>query len=762
MSEKNILKTIKALFFVLIIGVPLFYYSQGVYPYTLSKLFFFQVIAEIIFFLWLPLAISSPRYRPVQTPLLIAGSIFLTAFFLASLNGIDFWRSIWSTYERGVGFFAILHFAAIGLVASSIYRELPWRKIFYSSLAVSVFVDVIAFFQLRIINLLLFENPGNRPGSTFGNPTFMSDYLIPHIFLAVYLLFSLLKESGGNRNWRYAKIFLVGVAGLINVFTVFLAQTRGDILGLMAGALILFLMFSFRPPEGVPDFLAKKQTYIAFISAIAVIVVVFFATKNNPLWKKIPGIARFSSFSFSADAGSIEPRLLALSAGWQGFLEKPILGWGPENFAPIFDRYYNPKALEFTYKETHFDKPHNTFMEYADSGGIVLFLAFLAFIGTAIYESFKQSDRLWKTIFVSSVVSYCVSQFFIFETIGPLLMLYIFFGATDGAFREKSGEVMTDGNYVWNGSSTKISPVIVSAALIVALIPVYAVNFKSFMAANYQYEAFQNLLNQNISVSLRYFEDSIKTWSPYSWNFKRDYAIAVAGQYFNYPGTVTDEDVLKAVKAMEQVRDEHSADAFNHYALVNLYNEVAGINKKQYTDKAENEAKIALEISPGRQEIYFYLAKTKSIEGDYAGALAVLKKALDEDPKVADSHFYYGLLAFAVGDQKTGYDEIKTSLSIGREWKTFYEPRTVGGFFAEAGYLDEAIKFYRDAWDMSDHSDIDTEIKLGVAYFYAKQYDKAKSYLEDAVGKFDVAKSLSYQELEPILKELGINLGGNR
>ncbi|HUX36116.1 MAG TPA: tetratricopeptide repeat protein, partial [Candidatus Paceibacterota bacterium] len=262
---------------------------------------------------------------------------------------------------------------------------------------------------------------------------------------------------------------------------------------------------------------------------------------------------------------------------------------------------------------------------------------------------------------------------------------------------------------------------------------------------------------QDIFIGLGSFQSSIDIWSPYGWNFKRDYAIAVAGQYFNYPGTVSNEDVLKAVKAMEEVRDEHPEDAFNHYALINVYNEVASINKEKYTQEAEAEAKIALEISPGRQEIYFYLAKTKTIEGDYAGALSLLKTALDENPNVPDSHFYYGLLAYATGDNNTGYNEVKTAMAMGRQWSTFNEPRVIAGFFADSGHLAEAIELYKTAWDMSSHSDIDSEIKLGVAYFYQKQYAEAKSYLEDAVGRIDITKSPSYAQLEPIFRQLGIN-----
>src|SRR3989344_4209040 len=116
MTEKLLIKIIKAFVFIIVIGTPFLYLSQGVYPYTLSKILFFQATVEVLFFLWLALAISSPRYRPKPTPLVIAGFLFLATMFIASLAGVDYWRSLWSTYERGIGFFAFLHLAAVGLV----------------------------------------------------------------------------------------------------------------------------------------------------------------------------------------------------------------------------------------------------------------------------------------------------------------------------------------------------------------------------------------------------------------------------------------------------------------------------------------------------------------------------------------------------------------------------------------------------------------------------------------------------------------------
>jgi len=149
------------------------------------------------------------------------------------------------------------------------------------------------------------------------------------------------------------------------------------------------------------------------------------------------------------------------------------------------------------------------------------------------------------------------------------------------------------------------------------------------------------------------------------------------------------------------------------------------------------------------------MAKTKSLEGKNSEAIDLVKYALSLDPKVADAHFYYGLLAFATGDPNTGYKEIETALQLGRAWRTYYEPRTVAGFFADSGHLDEAITLYETALEMQP-DDIETQIKLGVAYFYKGDNEKARNYLVEASHNFDFTKSAAYGELKPILDALGI------
>ena len=116
MKHSYLFNVATVLIFIVLISTPLFYLKQSVYPHIFFKTLFFQFAVEILFVVWLALAISDARYRPKKTPLLLAGVGFIGILILTSLFGADFHRSFWSTYERMLGVFTILHLAGFALV----------------------------------------------------------------------------------------------------------------------------------------------------------------------------------------------------------------------------------------------------------------------------------------------------------------------------------------------------------------------------------------------------------------------------------------------------------------------------------------------------------------------------------------------------------------------------------------------------------------------------------------------------------------------
>jgi len=751
--EAKLKKAIIFFIFVAAIGAPLFYFKQSIYPEIVPKQVFFQAVVEIVFFLWLALALIDKKYRPRKTPLLLSLAAFLLLLILTSFTGADIQRSFWSTYERAIGVVGILHFAALAFVISSLINELPWRKLFYASLLTALIINVIAWIQLKVPNLLLNEAVGTRPGATFGNPTFLAGYLLFNIFIGLYLWFYESRLGSGKPKLLNQAVALV--SALASVITIFITQTRGDILALGAGFVFLLIMLAVRPPGVTVKILCSRYLYVSLIAVIFVGGLTFWFTRTNDFWLKVPGLSRFRDISFSLSSPDIQPRLYALEAASKGFLEKPIVGWGWENFNIVYNKYYNPKSLESSYGETRFDKPHNFVFEYLASGGLLLFLSYFVLWGFFIYEALKAKDKFLGGFVVAALASNFVHNFFVFETLGPLLIFYVLAGVVDGEYRNLKLNGVKEA--IFQKPPEHFHKYVVCAAAAVALIILYFVNFLTAQAAYHEFWAFQNLVNNRVTEGIYDFkQSSFAIWSPYNWNIKRDYAIAVAEAYFYNPGLISDEQVVEAVRAMEEARDEHPLDAYNHYALVDLYNEISDINPSLYLKEAEEETQTALRLSPNRQEVYFSLAKTKTLEGNYQGATDLLKYALNLNPKVPDAHFYYGLLAFAQGDMNSGYTEIKTAIEMGRPWKNYYEPRTVANFFAQSGHLTEARDLYTTALNMSRNNDLDSEIKLGVVYYFLGDYGLAKKYLSGAIQKFNVKNSPSWSQLKPILDSLGI------
>lgn len=104
--------------------------------------------------------------------------------------------------------------------------------------------------------------------------------------------------------------------------------------------------------------------------------------------------------------GSNSERLSFFEAAYEGFKEKPILGWGYRNFEP------NVKAIkarhDIAYPEFG-SHAHNNYLEHLASTGIIGFLAVIFFSLAWIYESYNRFEILFPfalSFFISGQAQY--------------------------------------------------------------------------------------------------------------------------------------------------------------------------------------------------------------------------------------------------------------------------------------------------------------------------------------------------------------------
>jgi len=349
--------------------------ASTLFPFIVGKYVWFRMSVDFAFIFFLlglllskEAAIVSRKLLVIfKQPLVIAVTIFVIAFLLACFFGINPHFSFWSNFERGEGGFQMIHLWIFFILLALLFdKEENWRKMFFWFLISGVLMAIYGLFAgLGAKGFVgsLFSDAGFRFQGSIGNPAYVAAFCIFMIFYCLYLLFS--KQD--------RKLFYKGnlwLWGLILVFLAvfFSAATRGAFIGLMA-AIVAFLgyLIIFYKPWRV------RLLILIIVPLLIVGSLVYF--KDSVFVKSIPGSR---VFDISITAKTFQDRTIMWGIAWQGFKERPVFGWGPENFIRIFDkhfdvRYFNP-AEGFG---AWFDRAHSVYFDYLAETGIVGLVSYL-------------------------------------------------------------------------------------------------------------------------------------------------------------------------------------------------------------------------------------------------------------------------------------------------------------------------------------------------------------------------------------------------
>ena len=422
------------------------------FPFITGKAIFFRTAIELALFCWLVFLINADKenkktqilhLRKISRhPIFITVTLFTFFYLIAGLFGVNLHNSFWSNFERGEGIFQLIHYwLFFVLIIILIKTKKDWMSFLKTSLTASILISLYALGQLigaynpeGVIAKSVIAASA-RVSGTLGNPSYLSVYLLFHFLFALIIIFS------EKQTWK--KFAWFGVL-LFQIFIFFNTQTRGAILGLAVGIFIAlcFLALSrqkqsiaaskVKYPKNRGAQVIEKKSHLQAIARIIlglslVLLVIFIFTLNSQIWKKIPGLNRFSSFSFS----ELESRFLTWGSALAGIIERPIFGWGPENFPFAFDKYYDARHFG---GESWFDRAHNFFLDYTVSGGFILFLGYLS-IFVIFYYIFRrlpnivkptQGNMIIKAAFLAVPIAYLVQNIVLFDVLPIYLALFTF------------------------------------------------------------------------------------------------------------------------------------------------------------------------------------------------------------------------------------------------------------------------------------------------------------------------------------------------
>ena len=369
---------------------------MGIDGYSLPKAGWFQICTEIALAAWIVLAVRDRRYRPDwRHPLLLATLVFAGVMIAVLPFSLEPLRSFWSTYIRMTGALNILHYTIWVLVLSSSFRDWSaWRGLLFWTTLVALGVDFVALVQWM-------QNPSTRVAGTIGNALYLGGYIVLMLWIALLLF---VRSKNGFAKFGY------GCAAALHVLTLFSSGSRGAFaaLGVTGALLAVYLVFSF---------LKGRRRWVVGIIFAAVVV----SSALSVAWLRSPGgygwgqknLPLFLNRAVYSGLGGDRTSLWTIA--WQGFLEKPIFGWGLENYGVVFNTFVEPTGRDKVLGEPWYDRAHNGFIDILVSTGLIGLLAYLAIYAAAAWAVWRTAraaaepdERLGTVVLGLATVAYAI------------------------------------------------------------------------------------------------------------------------------------------------------------------------------------------------------------------------------------------------------------------------------------------------------------------------------------------------------------------
>ncbi len=732
--ERVFLLIIKGGIFILPL-IALVISSSLYFPFISGKNFIFRIVVEIIGALWISVAILNQEYRPRRTMIFWALFALIAIASLSTVFSADPYRSFWSNFERMEGLITYLHLFLLFLVLSSVMKkDRDWTVLFFVSLATSVIVSFYGL--LEKTGAISSLTGGGRIFSTLGNSIYLAIYLLFHLF---FICWALLKSK---KLWL--KIIL-GVAFILDTIVLLFSQTRGALVGFGAGFLIMLLLF----------ILFNKSKKIKIAAGILIAVSLFSAFMiykyhDVLIAKNIPGISTLASISFSEPTAV--SRVMIWKIGLSAVKDRPLLGWGLENFQIPYAEHYIPSLFG---NEPWFDRTHNVVLDWFVSAGILGGLAYLALFAIIFWTLVKlwRAGKLTKNegiLAIGLVVSYLIQNLFVFDNITSHLIFISFLGYV--ASRENTGTLSSLRVKIGNSTKEIIAP---ATAIIFGLVLAVWINAKPISVA-------YNLINTmsttsegvNFSDVLGKFK-SVLSEGTFGQREGREQLTNLTNTVVTTKTSLKPEEILELMNlTISEMKKEVAAhfSPKHHIFLARLLEQYYSLTGNGYKE-ALDEYKNAVSLAPDYVPVKIGLIELYLARGDKENASSILA---DLERYKAKSWAFWKTIMMAyvfMGDEQgvrkslininelgvaIQNDEIETigKLALSRKlpaiatflYETSYRASksvsstlSLAEIYADSGSYDKALDFAHEALAL-DHS-----LKDEVSKFEAS--------IEDARGK---------------------------
>ncbi len=639
--------------------MPFIFIDTSIFPFIVGKVVYFEAVVQLMTAVYLLLlTVNFQQFRPRKNILLYWFIFYALTIFLSAVFGADFNRAFWSNFERMTGVFMIFHCLAYAVIISIVFNtQEKVRRAIRVFIGVGLIEVAVVLAQYVKPGVFLYNNTGGRVWGTLGNSIYIGSYFLFHIFFALYLAFREKKQV-----WQILYLSAAILEGYIIVHS---RSSRGADLALVFAAVFIVCAHA----------LLSKNKKLRMAVAVVIISGVMLAAgiaafRNTNFVRNFPVAGKAVS---ALKEGTGRTRVIAWEIAWKSFKERPVFGWGLENFYYAFNKYYNPESLRYSYYETWFDRSHSVIFDTLSSGGAVGMISYFGLFAAAGYLMFLawragKIDKNTLIFFIIIFSTYLIQILFVFDQPSSYLSVYFSFGLVLSLIAGKKEEI--EPKYALTGMSFSF---IAGVICIGFLIIFFSTSVRTVKAAVGIISA-ERVFVQDYGAGLEKYKEMMSLRTPFIDDMRLAMAKRAAqidaGVLMAHPDYAqvllfVKEEMLKQIK-------ERGNDVYDYIVLGQIDEILASVDAK-YFNSAEDYFNKAKELSPKRQQIYYAWARIKAARGDLAGAIKLVEEAMSFYPQVSESYWYLALLYNNAGDDELAWDYMKKAIDRAYTWKAVQE-----------------------------------------------------------------------------------------
>ena len=229
--------------------------------------------------------------------------------------------------------------------------------------------------ELRELRATMREDRSRRAEGPMDEPNAYAQIMLVLLPLALFVY-----RSGGSRRERV----LAAAAGALILGGVLVSYSRGAFVGLVLITVLAAHVRWIRPAHLLAGTLALA-TLIPFVASERLV------DRISSITNAI-GVLQGSS-AVEADA-AIQGRATEMMAGFQAFVDHPVLGVGPGQYAPFYSVEYHQKNPRFKFKDLRITRrAHSLYLEMAAEVGVIGLSVFLAMFFVPMRELWRIRSR---------------------------------------------------------------------------------------------------------------------------------------------------------------------------------------------------------------------------------------------------------------------------------------------------------------------------------------------------------------------------------